>query len=94
MLAPFCFDDRTFRVYPEIGKSDISCSCLTVYLFPFLGIWEPSLRGKGVMTALASSGCTGASWGFGFPLPALRQGALTEGDESPWNDKVTCFSIV
>ena len=24
----------------------IPCSCLTVYLFPFSGIWEPSLRGK------------------------------------------------
>ena len=72
----------------------IAFSCLTVYLFFFSGIWEPSLRGKGAMTALASSGCTGVSWGFGFPLPALCQGALTEGDESPWNDKVTCFSIV
>ena len=46
------------------------------------------------MTALASSGCTGALWGSGFPLPALCQGAFTAGDESPWNDKVTCFSIV
>ena len=46
------------------------------------------------MTALASSGCTGASWGSGFPLPALCQGAFTAGDESLWNDKVTCFSIV
>jgi len=46
------------------------------------------------MTALASSGCTGASWGSGFPLPALCQGAFTEGDESLWNDKVACFSIV
>ena len=64
----------------------IPCSCLTVYLFPFSGIWEPSLRGKGAMTALAFSGCTGASWGFGFPLSALCQGAITEGDESPWND--------
>ena len=46
------------------------------------------------MTTLASSGCTGPSWGSGFPLPALCQGASMEGDESSWNDKVTCFSIV
>ena len=46
------------------------------------------------MTTLASSGCIGASWGSGFPLPALCQGAFTEGEESPWNDKVACFSIV
>ena len=45
------------------------------------------------MTTLAS-GCTGALWGSGFPLPALYQGAFTEGDESPWNGKVTCSSIV
>ena len=43
------------------------------------------------MTALTSSGCTGASWGSGFPLPALCQGAFTEGDESPWNEKVNLF---
>ena len=30
-----------------------------IYLFPFSGIWEPGLRGKGAMTALASSGCRG-----------------------------------
>ena len=46
---------------------------MSVYLFPFSGIWEPSLRGKGAMTTLASSGCTGASWGSGFPLSALCQ---------------------
>ena len=40
-----------------------------------------------MITALAaSSGYTGASWGFGFPLLALCQGALIEVDESPWND--------
>ena len=72
----------------------IPCSCLTVYLFPFSGIWEPSLRGKGAMTTLASSGCTEALWGSGFPLPALCQGEFTEGDGSPWNDKMACFSIV
>ena len=46
------------------------------------------------MTALTSSGCTGALWGSGFPLLALSQGAFTEGDDSPWTNKVTCFSIV
>ena len=61
----------------------IPCSCLAVYLFPFSAIWEPSLREKGAMTTLASSGCTGVSWGSGFPLPALCQGTFTEGDESP-----------
>ena len=45
------------------------------------------------MTAPASSGCTGASWGSGFPLPALCHGAFKE-DEIPWNNKVTCFSIL
>ena len=40
------------------------------------------------MTTLDSSGFTGASWGSGFPLPALCQGAFMEEDESPWNDKV------
>ena len=45
------------------------------------------------MTALASSGCTGASWGSGFPLPALCHGAFKE-DEIPWNNKVRCFSIL
>ena len=72
----------------------IPCLCLTIYLFPFPGIWEPSVRGKGAMDTLASSGCTGASWGSGFPLPALCQGAFTAGDESPRNDMVACFSIV
>ena len=72
----------------------IPCSSLTIYLFPFSGIWEPSLKGKGAMTTLASLGCTGASWGSGFPLPALCQDAFTKGDESPWNDKEACFSIV
>ena len=87
--------------FPDFGNPDfgfwsllIPFSCLTVYLFFFSGIWKPSLRGKGAMTALVSSGCTGTSWGSGFLLPVLRQGALTEGDESPWNDKMTCFSIV
>ena len=46
------------------------------------------------MTALASLGCTGAPWGSGFPLPVLCQDVFTEADESPWNDKVACFSIV
>ena len=46
------------------------------------------------MTTLVSSGCTGVSWGSGFPLPALCQGTFTEGDESPQNDKATCSSIV
>ena len=45
------------------------------------------------MTALASSGYTGASWGSGFPLPALCHGAFKE-DEIPWNNKVMCFSIL
>ena len=35
-----------------------------------LGIWELSLRRRGTMTTLASSGCTGVSWGSGLPLPA------------------------
>ena len=56
--------------------------------------WEPSLRGKGVMTTLASPGCPGVSWASGFLLPALCQGVFMEGDASPWNDKVACFSIV
>ena len=47
---------------------------------------SPSLGGA--VTTLDSSGFTGASWGSGFPLPALCQGAFMEGDESPWNDKV------
>ena len=46
------------------------------------------------MTALASSGCTGASWGSGFPVPAPCQGEFTAGDESPWNDMVACFGMV
>ena len=46
--------------------------------------WEPSLRGKGVMTTLASPGCPGVSWGSGFLLPSLCQGVFTEGDASPW----------
>ena len=46
------------------------------------------------MTALTSSGCTGASWGSGFPVPAPCQGEFTAGDESPWNDMVACFGIV
>ena len=29
-----------------------------------------------MMTSLASSGCTGASWGSGFSLPALCQSDL------------------
>ena len=71
----------------------IPCSYLTVYLFPFSGIWEPGLRGKGrwLLWLLQAAG---ASWGSRVPLPALCQDAFTEGDESPWNDKATCFSIV
>ena len=69
----------------------ILCSCLTIYLFPFTGTWESSLNRKGVMTALASSGCTGASWGSGFPLPALCRGAFMEGDESLRNDNGGLF---
>ena len=45
------------------------------------------------MTTLVSSG-SGASWGSGFSLPAFCQGAFMEGEESPWNNKVACFSIV
>ena len=85
-----CMISHKHYIFLNFGNLDfgfwsllISCSCLTVYLFLFSGMWEPSLRGKGAMTALASLGCTGASWGFGFPLSALCQGALTEGDESP-----------
>ena len=72
----------------------VPCSCLTVYLFPFSSIWEPSLRVKWAMTTLSSSGCTGVSWGSGFSLPALCQGTFTVEDESPWNDKVACSSTV
>ena len=71
----------------------IFCSCLTIYLLPFSGIWEPSLRGKGVMTTLASSGYTGALQGSGFPLFALCQGTFMEGEESPWNNKVICSAL-
>ena len=53
----------------SLGPLDAS-SCLIIYLFPFLSIWEPSLRRRGVMTSLAYSVCTGVSWGPGFPLPA------------------------
>ena len=71
----------------------IFCSCLTIYLLPFSGIWEPSLRGKGVMTTLASSGYTGAFWDSGFPLLALCQGTFMEGEESPWNNKAICSTL-
>ena len=60
---------------------------LTIYPFPFSGIWEPSVKGKGAMATLTSSGCIGASWGSGFPWSALCQGAFTEEDESPWNKR-------
>ena len=40
---------------------------MSICLFPFSGIREPSLKGKVAMTTLASSGCTGGSWGSGFP---------------------------
>ena len=79
---------------PVLWPFLIPCLCLTICISPFPGIWESSLKGKGVMITLASSGCTGASWGSGFPLPALCQGAFTAGDESPRNDMVACFSIV
>ena len=78
---------------PILRSLLIPCSCLTVYLFPFSAIWEPSLWDKGAMTTLASSDCTGMSWGSEFPLPALCQGTFTEGEESPWN-KAVWFSIV
>ena len=39
-----------------------------------LGIWELSLRRRGAMTILDSSGCTGVSWGSGLPLPASLSG--------------------
>ena len=67
---------------------------VSVYLFPFSGIWEPSLRGKGAMTTLDSSGFTGASWGSGVPLSALCQDAFMEGDKSLWNDKVWLVSAL
>ena len=79
---------------PILWPRLIPCSRLTIYLFPFSGNGNLASGEKGAMTTLASSGCTGASWGSGFPLSALCQGAFTEGDESPWNGKVTWFSIV
>ena len=72
----------------------IPYSYLPIYLFHFSGLWEPSLKGKGAMTALTSSGCPGTYGGSGFPLFALCQGAFVEGSESSWSDKVTCFSVV
>jgi len=38
---------------PVLWPLWIPCSCLTIYLFPFSDIWEPSLKGKGVMTTQA-----------------------------------------
>ena len=72
----------------------IPYSYLPIYLFHFSGLWEPSLKGKGAMTALTSSGCPGTYGGSGFPLFALCQGAFMEGSESPCSDKVPCFSVV
>ena len=78
----------------ELNPSLLHCR-QTFYWLRYKGSpWEASLRGKGAMTTLVSSGCTGVSWGSGFLLPALYQGAFTEGDESSWSYKVTCFSIV
>ena len=38
MFVPYCFDDHTFIVYPEIRKSDISCSfLLSQTLFGYSG---------------------------------------------------------
>ena len=34
---------------------------ITIYPFPFSGIWEPSLKDKGAMATLTSSGHIGAS---------------------------------
>ena len=76
---------------PVLWPLLIPYSSLIIYLFPFSGIWEPSLKGKGVMTTLASSGCTGALWGSGFPLPGLCPGVFMQRDESPWNEKVDLF---
>ena len=64
---------------------------LPVSLLRHLGTWSQSKRGNdhsGFFRLYR------VSWGSGFPLPALCQGAFTEGDESSWNNKVTCFSII
>ena len=79
---------------PILWPLSIPCSCLTIYLFPFLGIWEPSLRRRGAMTTLASSACAGCHGALGSLCLLLCQGAFMEGDESPRKDKVICFSIV
>ena len=60
-------------------------------LFPFSGIWESTLRGKGAVSSLTSPGCTGVLWASGFPWPGLCPGAFMQRDERPWNDKGDLF---
>ena len=52
------------------------------------------LRHWGTQSQRKRAKTTLASWGSGLPLPVLCQDAFMEGDESPWNDTVACFSIV
>ena len=77
---------------PILWPRLIPCSRLTTY-FPSqaMGIWPQGKRGRWPLWLLQA---VGASWGSRFPLPALCQGAFTERDESPWNDKAACFSVV
>ena len=74
----------------SLAPSD-TCSYLAVYLFPFSGIWESTLRGKGAVSSLTSPGCTGVLWASGFPWPGLCPGAFMQRDERPWNDKGDLF---
>ena len=64
---------------------------MSIYLFPFSGIWEPSLKGKGAMMLWllqAVQGCHGA-------LGSLcLHGILREEGGVPWNSMAACSKVV
>ena len=86
-LPLFIFRANSLATFDTLLMSN----CLPISLLRHLGTQSQGKRGND------HTGCFRlyrVSWGSGFPLSALCQDAFTEGDESSWNDKVTCFSII
>ena len=86
LFPPWVTTSLPLLIFRANSLAPFDTLLMSIYLFPVSGIWEPRLKGKVAMTTLASSGCTGGSWGSGFPLPALCQGILREEGGTPWND--------
>ena len=86
-LPLFIFRANSLALFDTLLMSN----CLPISLLRHLGTQSQGKRGNdhtGFFMLYR------VSWGSGSPLSALCQDAFTEGNESSWNDKVTCFSII